>query len=289
MEVKYLAFSPKCSSQYPTVKYNSLNFNSEAVMSSYENILIEEFNRVGLIKLNRPKALNALNSNLIAELMDALSTFDKNESIGAIIITGDERAFAAGADIKEMADATAVDMLKRDHISMFDRIQTIKKPVIAAVSGWCLGGGNELAMSCDMIVASESARFGQPEINIGVIPGAGGTQRLTRAVGKAIAMEMVLNNRTLTADEALQFGLVNRVVPVERYLDEAKQLAAEIAARAPLAIRMGKEAINKAFESFLQDGLSDERRAFYFLFASQDQKEGMQAFIEKRQAEWRGI
>jgi enoyl-CoA hydratase len=258
-------------------------------MSSYENILIEEFNRVGLIKLNRPKALNALNSNLIAELMDALSTFDKNESIGTIIITGDERAFAAGADIKEMADATAVDMLKRDHISMFDRIQTIKKPVIAAVSGWCLGGGNELAMSCDMIVASESARFGQPEINIGVIPGAGGTQRLTRAVGKAIAMEMVLNNRTLTADEALQFGLVNRVVPVERYLDEAKQLAAEIAARAPLAIRMGKEAINKAFESFLQDGLSDERRAFYFLFASQDQKEGMQAFIEKRQAEWRGI
>jgi enoyl-CoA hydratase len=258
-------------------------------MFSYENIVIEEFDRVGLVTLNRPKALNALNSLLITELMHALSEFDKKESVGAIIVTGNERAFAAGADIKEMASATAVEMLKRDHISMFDLIQTIKKPIIAAVSGWCLGGGNELAMSCDMIVASESARFGQPEINIGVIPGAGGTQRLTRAVGKAIAMEMVLNNRTLTADEALQYGLVNRVVPVERYLDEAKQLAAEIGARAPLAVRMGKEAVNHAFESFLQDGLSDERRAFYFLFASQDQKEGMQAFIEKRQAWWKGI
>jgi enoyl-CoA hydratase len=160
--------------------------------------------------------------------------------------------------------------------------------MIAAVSGWCLGGGNELAMSCDMIVASETARFGQPEINLGVIPGAGGTQRLTRAVGKAIAMEMVLNNRTLTAEEARNFGLVNRVVPVERYLDEALQLAAEIAARAPLAVRLGKEAVNHAFDSFLTDGLEDERRAFYMLFASQDQKEGMQAFVEKRKANWKG-
>ncbi|MBE0408931.1 MAG: enoyl-CoA hydratase/isomerase family protein [Anaerolineales bacterium] len=258
-------------------------------MSTYENILIEEFDRVGLITLNRPKALNALNSALISELMEALFEFDNKDSIGTIVINGNERAFAAGADIKEMATASAVEMLKRDHISLFDRIQGIKKPVIAAVSGWCLGGGNELAMSCDMIVASESARFGQPEINIGVIPGAGGTQRLTRAVGKAVAMEMVLNNRTLTADEACQYGLVNRVVPVERYLDEAKQLAAEIAARAPLALRMGKEAVNNAFESFLRDGLSDERRAFYFLFASQDQKEGMQAFLEKRNAEWKGV
>jgi enoyl-CoA hydratase len=165
----------------------------------------------------------------------------------------------------------------------------IKNPVIAAVSGWCLGGGNELAMSCDLIIASETARFGQPEINLGVIPGAGGTQRLTRAVGKAIAMEMVLNNRTLTAQEALQFGLVNRVVPVERYLEEALGLAEQIAGRAPLAVRLGKEAVNHAFESFLSDGLADERRAFYFLFASQDQKEGMSAFVEKRKPNWKGI
>lgn len=258
-------------------------------MSSYENIITEEFNGVGMIKLNRPKALNALNSALIKELMGALDEFDSKEGIGAIIITGDDRAFAAGADIKEMAEASAVEMLKRDNISLFDRILNIKKPIIAAVSGWCLGGGNELAMSCDMIVASETARFGQPEINIGVIPGAGGTQRLTRAVGKAVAMEMVLNNRTLTAEEALNYGLINRVVPVEHFLEEAKQLATEIAARAPLAIKLGKEAVNHAFESFLRDGLADERRAFYFLFASQDQKEGMQAFIEKRKAKWEGI
>ncbi|MBN2549330.1 MAG: enoyl-CoA hydratase/isomerase family protein, partial [Anaerolineales bacterium] len=161
-------------------------------------------------------------------------------------------------------------------------------PVIAAVSGWALGGGSELALSCDMIVASESARFGQPEITIGVIPGAGGTQRLARAVGKAITMEMVLNNRTLTAEEALHYGMVNRVTPVEKYLQEALDLAAEIASRAPLALRMGKEAVNHAYESFLSDGLADERRAFYFLFTTQDQKEGMQAFIEKRKAEWLG-
>jgi enoyl-CoA hydratase len=205
-----------------------------------------------------------------------------------MVITGDERAFAAGADIKEMAEASAVEMLQRDTISTFDGLLKIKKPVIAAVSGWCLGGGNELAMSCDLIVASETARFGQPEINLGVIPGAGGTQRLTRAVGKALAMEMVLNNRTLTAEEALHFGLVNRVVPVEQYLAEALTLAGEIAARAPLAVRLGKESVNHAFDSFLSDGLKDERRAFYFLFASQDQKEGMQAFLEKRPAKWKG-
>jgi enoyl-CoA hydratase len=257
-------------------------------MSSYETILIETHERVGLVRLNRPEALNALNSTLMAEIMEALHGFDANESIGAVVITGNERAFAAGADIKEMVDASAVDMLQRGHIESLDRITKIKKPVIAAVSGWCLGGGNELAMSCDMIVASESARFGQPEINLGVIPGAGGTQRLTRAVGKALAMEMVLNNRTLSAEEALQFGLVNRVVPVERYLEEALQLAAEIASRAPLAVRLGKEAVNHAFESFLSDGLADERRAFYFLFASEDQKEGMQTFIEKRKADWKG-
>jgi enoyl-CoA hydratase len=204
-----------------------------------------------------------------------------------MIITGNERAFAAGADIKEMVDASAVEMLTHDNISRFDHIREIKKPIIAAVSGWCLGGGNELAMSCDMIVASETARFGQPEITIGVIPGAGGTQRLTRAVGKTIAMEMVLNNRTLSAEEALQYGLVNRVVPVERHLDEALNLAQEVAGRAPLAVRLGKEAVNQAFESFLAEGLADERRSFYFLFSTADQKEGMQAFIEKRQPNWK--
>ena len=258
-------------------------------MSSFTTIISETHEGVGLIRLNRPKALNALNSTLMTELIEALKSFDADDKVGAMVITGNERAFAAGADIKEMAEASAVDMLKRDTIALYDGIRQIKKPVIAAVSGWCLGGGNELALSCDMIVASESARFGQPEINIGVIPGAGGTQRLTRAVGKAIAMEMVLNNRTLTAEEAAQYGLVNRVVPVVGYLDEALELASEIATRAPLAVQLGKEAVNHAFESFLEDGLANERRAFYFLFATEDQKEGMKAFVEKRAAQWKGI
>jgi enoyl-CoA hydratase len=257
-------------------------------MTSYTSILVETHQRVGLIRLNRPKALNALNATLLNELNTAMIDFDGDSDIGAMVITGNERTFAAGADIKEMASASAVEMLQGDHISSFEGIRQIKKPVIAAVSGYCLGGGHELAMSCDMIVASETAKFGQPEINLGVIPGAGGTQRLTRAVGKAVAMEMVLNNRTLRANEALDYGLVNRVVPVEDYLDEALDLAQEIAARAPLAIRFGKEAVNRAFETSLSDGLAEERRAFYFLFASQDQKEGMQAFIEKRKPDWQG-
>jgi enoyl-CoA hydratase len=257
-------------------------------MSSYTTILVETHLRVGLIRLNRPKALNALNAALMGELNTALKEFDQDAAIGAIVITGDKRAFAAGADIKEMSTSSAVDMLLHDDISAFDQIMRISKPVIAAVSGWCLGGGNELAMSCDMIVASESAKFGQPEINIGVIPGAGGTQRLTRAVGKAIAMEMVLNNRTLTSQEALAYGLVNRVVPVESYLEDTLEFAAEFASRAPLAIKLGKEAVNLAFETPLSVGLAEERRAFYFLFASQDQKEGMQAFVEKRDADWQG-
>jgi enoyl-CoA hydratase len=257
-------------------------------MSPYKTILVETHERVGLIRLNRPKALNALDSTILKELNSAMADFDRDQGIGAIVIAGNERAFAAGADIKEMVEASAVEMLQRDNISIFDEIMKIKKPVIAAVSGWCLGGGNELAMSCDMIVASESARFGQPEINLGVIPGAGGTQRLTRAVGKAVAMEMVLNNRTLTAQEALDYQLVNRVVPVERYLEEAMGLAQEIAGRAPLAVRLGKEAVNQAFESPLSEGLAGERRAFYFLFAGEDQKEGMQAFIEKRTPNWQG-
>ncbi|MCI0519429.1 MAG: enoyl-CoA hydratase-related protein [Chloroflexi bacterium] len=257
-------------------------------MPDYEFVLTQAADGVGLVRLNRPRAMNALSSALLRELMDALAAFDGDAAIGALVISGDERAFAAGADIKEMAAAGAVEMLLRDHIAVFDRLRGIKKPVIAAVSGWCLGGGCELAMSCDMIVASESARFGQPEINLGVIPGAGGTQRLTRAVGKALAMEMILNNRTLTAAEALHYGLINRVVPVERYLADALALAGEIAARAPLAVRLGKEAVNLADELSLTQGLAAERRAFYYLFASQDQKEGMAAFAQKRKAEWKG-
>lgn len=255
---------------------------------SYAIIQTEVHDRVGLIRFNRPKALNALNSTLMRELVQALEVFDADSAIGAMVITGDERAFAAGADIEEMVDASAVDMLLVDYIGTWDQIRNIKKPLIAAVSGWVLGGGNELAMSCDMIVASETAKFGQPEINIGVIPGAGGTQRLTNAVGKAIAMEMVLNNRTLSAEEAYHFGLVNRVVPVEVYLDQALKLANELAVRSPLAIRMGKEMVNHALESFLADGIADERRSFYYLFSSEDQKEGMRAFIEKRDPEWKG-
>jgi enoyl-CoA hydratase len=258
-------------------------------MTDYATILTEVHDRVGLVRLSRPQAMNALNGTLMKELMQALEAFDADEHIGAMVITGNERAFAAGADIKEMADATAVYMLLHDQIGQFDRIRRIHKPLVAAVSGWCLGGGNELAMSCDMIVAAENARFGQPEITIGVIPGAGGTQRLTRAVGKAIAMEMVLNNRVLTAEEAARFGLVNHIVPLERCLAEALVLAAEIAERAPLAVRLAKEAINQAFETSLTDGLADERRSFYLLFSSQDQKEGMAAFIEKRKAQWRGV
>ena len=252
-------------------------------------ILTEMKGQVGLVKLNRPQFLNALNFALMGELMAALKAFDSDEKVGAIVITGNERAFAAGADVNEMAGASALEMFLQDQISLYDRIRSVKKPVIAAVAGYCLGGGCELALSCDMIIAAETARFGQPEIALGVIPGAGGTQRLTRAVGKAIAMEMILNNRVLSADEALQLGLINRVVPVERYLQEALALAEEITGRAPLAIRLAKEAINNAFETSLSDGLIDERRAFYLLFASHDQKEGMAAFLEKRKPNWQGI
>jgi enoyl-CoA hydratase len=257
-------------------------------MAEYEAILAEVHERVGLVRFNRPQALNALNRTLMEEMITALETFDRDPAIGCLVVTGNERAFAAGADIKEMAEATAVEMLQRDNIARWDRLRKLKKPLIAAVSGFCLGGGCELAMACDMLVASESARFGQPEINLGVMPGAGGTQRLTRAVGKVTAMEMVLDGRLLSAAEAARCGLANRVVPVEVYLDEALRLAQSIAARAPLAVRLAKEAVNNAFETYLADGLADERRAFYFLFSTEDQKEGMRAFVEKRPAEWRG-
>lgn len=255
---------------------------------NYTSILVETRGRVGLITLNRPQALNALNTQLMTEVMDALEAFDKDDGIGAMVITGSKKAFAAGADIKEMADKNALQMMDADHVAVFSRIRTIQKPIIAAVSGWALGAGCELPLSCDMIIASDSAKFGQPEITIGVIPGAGGTQRLVRAVGKAIAMEMILNNRTLTAHEALEYGLVNRVVPVGDYLNVAVLLADEIASRAPVAVRAAKRLINHAYEAFLADGLAEEKQVFYNLFSSEDQKEGMQAFVEKRKPEWKG-
>ncbi|GIK56588.1 MAG: enoyl-CoA hydratase [Chloroflexi bacterium] len=255
---------------------------------SDEYILTRIDGRVGVAQINRPKALNALNVDVMRELMSALEQFDDDEAIGCLVITGNERAFAAGADIKAMAEATPVSMLNSSMIDQWDRLQKITKPVIAAVSGFALGGGCELAMACDMIVASESAQFGQPEINLGVMPGAGGTQRMTRAVGKALAMEIVLNGRFLSAHEAQQYGLVNRVVPVELYLEEAIKLAQSIAERAPVAIRLAKEAVNAAFETNLQSGLGLERRLFYMLFATADQKEGMDAFINKRPPAWQG-
>ena len=253
-----------------------------------EYIITRTDGRVGIVQFNRPKALNALNRGLMSELMDALDAFDADDAIGCMVITGNEKAFAAGADIKEMADAAPVDMLDNPFIDYWDRLRRIGKPVIAAVSGFALGGGCELAMACDMIIASETARFGQPEINLGIIPGAGGTQRITLAVGKALAMEMVLNGRFLTAEEALQHGLINRVVPVELYLEEAVKFAAEIAARAPVALRLAKEAINAVYEMPLQAGLAHERRLFYMLFSTEDQKEGMDAFINKRKPAWKG-
>jgi len=237
---------------------------------------------VAHIQLNRPKELNALNLQLMTELKDALKILDTDDSVRVIVISGNEKAFAAGADIKQMAGKTAMDMFNTDQFSTWDAIKKTKKPLIAAVSGFALGGGCELVMLCDLIVASETARFGQPEIKIGVMPGAGGTQRLTRAVGKALAMEMVLTGRFITAEEALQAGLINRIVPVELYLQEAVKLAEEIAVQSPLAVKMAKESVLKAFDSSLEEGLHFERKNFYLLFASDDQKEGMQAFIEKR-------
>ena len=257
---------------------------------TYEFILVEpQFDKhIALIRLNRPKELNALNLQLMQELKQSLYESDNNNDVRCIIITGNEKAFAAGADIKQMKNANAIDMFNRDQFETWDQIRKTKKPVIAAVSGFCLGGGNELAMTCDMIVASETAKFGQPEIKIGIMPGAGGTQRLARAVGKALAMEMVLTGKFISADDALKAGLINKVVPVEVYLDEAVKLAKEIAQQSPIAVRLAKESVLKAFESGLQEGLYFERKNFYMCFASEDQKEGMNAFVEKRKPEFNG-
>jgi len=243
---------------------------------------------IALIELNRPKELNALNTQLMAEIRDTLKEFDNDDNIRVVILTGGERVFAAGADIKQMADATAISMLNIDQFSTWDQIKRNKKPIIAAVSGFALGGGCELAMTCDMIIASETAQFGQPEINIGTMPGAGGTQRLTRAVGKGLAMEMVLTGRFITAEEAYRVGLVNRVVPVEVLLQETVKIAKLIAAKSPIAVKLAKESVVKAFETTLDEGLQFERKNFYLTFASEDQKEGMKAFVEKRAPDFKG-
>ena len=243
---------------------------------------------IALIQLNRPKDLNALNLQLMGELRDTLKDLDDDDDVRVIVITGNERAFAAGADIKQMANKSTIDMWKIDQFSTWDQIRKTKKPIIAAVSGFALGGGCELAMTCDMIVASESAKFGQPEIKIGVTPGAGGTQRLTKAIGKARAMELVLTGKFISAKEAYEYGLINRIVPVELYLESTMELAAEIANMSPIAAQLAKESINRSFETHLDEGLTLERKNFYMAFSSEDQKEGMQAFIEKRPPNYKG-
>ncbi len=247
---------------------------------------IDDF--VAIARLNRPDVLNALNVPLMDELITLFEKWDSDPAVRCIVLTGNDKAFAAGADIKEMAEASVVDMYERNNLARWERIKRVRKPIIAAVSGFCLGGGCELAMHCDIIIASETAKFGQPEINLGVIPGAGGTQRLSRTVGKYRAMELILTGRFMGAQEAHQVGLVTRVLPVETYLKEAVAMAKEIAERSPVAVRFAKEAILRAFETSLSDGLDYERKLFYMLFATEDQKEGMKAFVEKRKAQYKG-
>jgi len=257
-------------------------------VATYQNILATVEDNVGVITLNRPKVLNALNHELMDELVTALEGFEKDEAVRAIVLTGGERAFAAGADIKEMSEETAISIMLKDRFATWDKVRKFKKPIIAAVSGFALGGGCELAMTCDIIFASETAQFGQPEINLGVIPGAGGTQRLTRILGKYKAMEMILTGRPINAHEAHALGLVNKVLPVELFLEEAKSMAKEIAKKSPIAVRMAKEAVLKVFDMTISEGLEFERKNFYMLFASEDQKEGMRAFLEKRAASFVG-
>jgi len=253
-----------------------------------ENILVETRGRVGLVTLNRPKALNALNDSLMNELGDALAAFDADESIGAMVITGSEKAFAAGADIGAMKDRSFRDVYMGQYITRnWERMRSIRKPVIAAVAGYALGGGCELAMMCDILIAADTAKFGQPEIKLGIIPGAGGTQRLPRAVGKAKAMDLVLTGRMMDAAEAERAGLVSRVVPADKLIDEALAAAAQIAEFSLPSVMMAKEAVNRAYESPLAEGMLFERRLFHALFATEDQKEGMAAFVEKRKPKFK--
>ncbi len=251
-------------------------------------MLVERDAQVGVVLMNRPKQLNALSGELMGAVMGALEELDADPDIRAIVLGGGERAFAAGADITELAAGTPISLYEDRRIEQWEKIRDLRTPVVAAVSGFCLGGGCELAMLCDLIVASETAKFGQPEINLGVLPGAGGTQRLTRAVGKAIAMDMILTGRMINAREALGLGLVARVVAKEAWLDEAKRAARGIAAKGPIAVRLAKEAIDQAFEAPLSVGVEFERRAFYLARASEDATEGLTAFVEKRAPDFKG-
>ncbi|GMU81158.1 MAG: putative enoyl-CoA hydratase echA8 [Planctomycetota bacterium] len=253
-----------------------------------DEIFLETRDRVGIARINRPDKLNALNLDTMVQLVSAFEKYDADPDIRCMLLTGDDRAFAAGADISEMADAGMVDMYHRNQFARWERIKRIQKPIVAAVSGYALGGGCELMMHCDIIIAAETARFGQPEINIGVMPGAGGTQRLTRSVGKARAMDMVLTGRMITAAEALEIGLISRVVPPEHYFREALAVCYELCTKSPLALRLAKEAVLKAHETALSEGLEYERKLFYMLFATADQKEGMRAFLEKRRPVYMG-
>lgn len=249
---------------------------------AYENILVETQGKVGVVRLNRPKALNALNSALIADLHEALEAFDADANIGCIVLTGSDKAFAAGADIKQMSTMSYVDAYLDDFAARWDGVARARKPVIAAVAGFALGGGCEIAMMCDMIIAADTAKFGQPEIKLGVIPGIGGTQRLTRAVGKAKAMDLCLTGRMMDAQEAERAGLVARIVPAADLMAETMKIAETIASMSLLATIAAKESVNRAFETTLAEGIRFERRAFHPLFATEDQKEGMAAFVEKR-------
>ncbi|MGD9670934.1 MAG: enoyl-CoA hydratase [Hyphomicrobiaceae bacterium] len=254
---------------------------------AFENIIVETKDRVGVITLNRPKALNALNSALIGELNQALDAFEADAAIGAIVVTGSEKAFAAGADIKEMASKSYAEVYAEDFISSWERVTRTRKPVVAAVAGFALGGGCELAMMCDFIIAADTAKFGQPEITLGIMPGAGGTQRLTRFVGKSKAMEMCLTGRMMDAAEAERSGLVSRVVPADDLLAEALKAAGKIAAMSLPAVMMTKETVNRAYETTLAEGVRFERRVFHAMFATEDQKEGMAAFVDKRKPDFK--
>jgi enoyl-CoA hydratase len=255
---------------------------------AYNTILVDTQGPVGIVTLNRPKAMNALNSEIVGEIGAALDAFEADDGIGCIVLTGSEKAFAAGADIKEMADKSYMDVYLANFITDgWERVTTCRKPIIAAVAGYALGGGCEVAMMCDFIIAADTAKFGQPEITLGIIPGAGGTQRLTRFVGKSKAMEMVLTGRMMGAEEAERAGLVSRVVPAVDLLEEAVKTAKSIADLSRPAVMIAKESVNRAYESSLAEGVLFERRSFHALFATEDQKEGMAAFAEKRQPKWR--